>query len=152
MPQISFIHVDRYFKDENQNEGWFTVSLEEWVRISDFTLQFTRDSNAGKYIVEMMNWWSNEQWNLLLHSDILTAVNSSVSFFLYYDMCCLILLYCDYWSFLTHTTHEAFLTHTTHEAHCLALIYNFPFIKISIVRNFCVWGLQICSCSLCHCW
>lgn len=120
MPQISFIHVDRNFKHENQNKGWFTVSWEKWIRINDFTLHFTRNSNGGQYTVKMMNWKSNEQLNLVLYSDIVVNLNSSVSFFLYHDIWCLLLLYHDYWSFPTHIKHEA---------HSQALIYDFFCIK-----------------------
>jgi len=120
MPQISFIHVNRNFKHENQNKGWFTVSWEKWIRISDFALHFTRNSNDGQYTIKMVNWRSNEQLNLVLYSDVVANMDSSVSFFLYHDIWCLLLLYHDYWSFPTHIKHEA---------HSQAFIYDFFCIK-----------------------
>jgi hypothetical protein len=120
MPQISFIHVERNFKHENQNKGWFTVSWGKWIRISDFTLHFTRNRNDGQYAVKMVNSRSNEQLNLVLYSDILATLNSSVSFFLYHDIWCPLLLYCDYWFFPTHIKHEAYSQ---------VLIYDFLCIK-----------------------
>jgi len=127
MPLISFIHVDRNFKHENQNKGWFTVSWEKWIRISDFTLHCTRNRNDGQYAVKVVNWRSNEQLNLELHSDILATLKSSVSFFLYHDIWCLLLLYRDYWSFPTHIKHEA---------HSQALIYDFFCIKYLLSETY----------------
>jgi len=127
MPQITFIHVDRNLKHENQNKGWFTVSWEKWIRISDFTLRFTRNSNDGQYTVKMVNWRSNEQLNLVLYSDVAANLDSSVCFFLYHDIWCLLLLCHDYWSFPAHIKHEA---------HSQALIYDFFCIKYPLSETF----------------